>query len=263
MPKGKTDTEQEKGEDDDEGSAQSEASGDEDNDEDPSSASRSQRPSGAQSPVAGQDDGCSSILQEKPAAPKPRPKQQRLPAKRAKKDEDAEAEVVAAIRAYVSKDADKKEKDQYELYALSLVPDFKRLSAKKFAILKARLATLMVELEFSDDTAPTSRQAFSSRPTSTGFDQPPFVPPTYFQHTLPRPAPDMGWGGLNPVQDAWHYSGGQSLWNTPHVQQQVQCSVGSSAGTLSTLIGSSMAMAASDPEAGNISPEIDLEGSSA
>jgi hypothetical protein len=58
--------------------------------------------------------------------------------------------VLDAIKNHLSKKASavEVEMDEYQSYASSLVPSFRRLSPRNFAVLKAKLATLMVDLEY-------------------------------------------------------------------------------------------------------------------
>ena len=100
--------------------------------------------------------------------------------------------MVAAIRAYtaatVSKATEpaKPSGDPYELYAMSLVPDFRRIAKQsqcKFALLKAKLAVVMGEIEFNNQVPPASPERCCSvpqRPEAThcgidsGFGQLPY-----------------------------------------------------------------------------------------
>ena len=95
-----------------------------------------------------------------------------------------------------------KQTDPYELYAMSLVPDFRRLPAQKFALLKAKLAALMVEIEFSDVAtgasnfgAPLSRPMSAFDGSSFGLQhlQPPLHSSSFGMPTMQLPqqsAPD-------------------------------------------------------------------------
>jgi hypothetical protein len=110
------------------------------------------------------------------AVPRPRQKITRLSKKVAKND--VEAEIVAAIRAYSTSASNKTEStkpppDQFELYANSLVPDFKRIagiSQHKFALLKAKIASLMLEIEFGGPEETAAAAA------STTYEQATFMP---------------------------------------------------------------------------------------
>ena len=165
--------------------------------------------------------------------PQPRAKVARKTKKGTK--DDTEAEVVAAIRAYtaatVSKATEpaKPSGDPYELYAMSLVPDFRRLaeqSQRKFALLKAKLAAMMVEIEFDDQIPPATSERSSSvqhRPDAShwgmgsGFSQLPYP-------SLSTPTPSASWNvdqryqrQPDPSSHPW-YAGSSSLmgsWPAP------------------------------------------------
>lgn len=107
---------------------------------------------GSQSPtilLRNTDDQQPPAKRKEPAttAVQPRPKVQRT--KKAS-PKDLELEVVQAIRevSASSKAAQAKPKDECELFADSLVPQLRRLAPRQFAIVKAKVASLLVEVEF-------------------------------------------------------------------------------------------------------------------
>jgi hypothetical protein len=139
--------------------------------------------------------------------PRPRPKQPRQQTnKRKALNEELEVEVLSAIKACTAAVGQKeviKPSDPYELYALSLVPDFKRLSGQNFAILKARVASLMVELEYGETSSGSSNVPQPSFPARTSYFDSGLCTPAF---NLSRAAPQW-----LPEGSAWGYGAGSLI----------------------------------------------------
>lgn len=83
--------------------------------------------------------------------------QPRLKVPRGKKNtsKEQEVEVLGAIKDHLlakKSDTNVQQKDEYELFADSLVPSFRRLSPRNFAMFKAKVATILLDLEFDIPT---------------------------------------------------------------------------------------------------------------
>jgi hypothetical protein len=146
--------------------------------------------------VAGRMEGGATkrLIQEKSCSGmQPKPKVAR--SKKTVQTANAEADVIAAIREYsattksIADAQQTKTLDDHEIYAQSLVPVFRRLSDRQMAIFKAKVASLLVDIEFGVDVSGGSYNmnagGWGTAPATAGRQQECAPGPSSFHQPMP------------------------------------------------------------------------------